>query len=184
MYGVINQTVQSFVVDRLGPDAWERVAAYAGFSETCFVGVSPYPDALTLALIDGAAVELGVERDEALEGVGTHFVAIADQVGFGPYLTFYGDDWRSCVRGLDDLHARLSLTFEGFRPPHFVVEISDDGVVRLSYYSTRTGLAPLVKGILRGLGVWFGKPLSVEQLSFRSAGDDCDVFLVNEAVQT
>ena len=184
MYGIINQTVQSYAVSQLGPEAWDRVTAYAGFTDGGFVGVSPYPDELTLALIDGVAVELGVERDDALESVGEHFVAIADEVGFGPYLTFYGDDWRSCVRGLDDLHSRLALTFQGFRPPHFVVEVTDRGVVRLSYYSTRTGLAPLVKGILRGLGAWFGKPLSVKHVLSRNSGDDCDVFLVEEADRT
>jgi hypothetical protein len=48
------------------------------------------------------------------------------------------------------------------RPPSFTVRDETPTSLTLHYYSERAGLAPLVVGLLRGLGARFNVLLSIE----------------------
>jgi hypothetical protein len=82
------------------------------------------------------------------------------------------------LANLDTMHARLSLSMPEMRPPSFVCEQLDDDRIRLEYWSERAGLAPMVVGLLEGLGEMYGVTVSVEQTVDRVEGADHDEFMI------
>lgn len=79
---------------------------------------------------------------------------------------------------LDALHTRLALSMPELRPPSFVVTEVAEQQLLVEYYSTRAGLAPMVIGLLEGVGDMFGTPVVVTHRSSRESGGHCDEFLV------
>ena len=83
------------------------------------------------------------------------------------------------VLNLDNLHSHVGLTFPALRPPSFSVErIDGGGGLLLHYRSQRTGLAPMVIGLLKGLGRRFSQEISVHQTAHRGL-DDHDIFRID-----
>jgi hypothetical protein len=77
------------------------------------------------------------------------------------------------------LHARLGLTFPQLQPPSFdCTEIEDDSL-NLHYQSTREGLAPMVIGLVKGLGARFNTEVDIKQTSSREQGSDRDEFSID-----
>jgi hypothetical protein len=64
--------------------------------------------------------------------------------------------------------------------PQFRVEDVADGEYRLFYASTRSGLAPMVVGMVKGLAQRFEQRVSVEWIHARTAVDEHDVFLIRQ----
>ncbi|CAA9234581.1 MAG: hypothetical protein AVDCRST_MAG52-1242, partial [uncultured Blastococcus sp.] len=81
----------------------------------------------------------------------------------------------------DSLHARIRLTMPALVPPSFRCTDVTDTSLRLHYHSHRDGLAPMVTGLLRGLGARFDTPVGVVHAIRRSEGADHDEFLVTWA---
>ena len=77
------------------------------------------------------------------------------------------------------MHARLSLSMPEMRPPSFVCEQLGDDEIRLEYWSERAGLAPMVVGLLEGLGEMYGVPVSVDQTVDSAQGADHDEFVID-----
>ena len=80
-----------------------------------------------------------------------------------PYLAEAG----RFLGNLDNMHARVELSFPALRPPSFRLERTDDGLM-LHYMSDREGLAPMVIGLLRGLGTHFNEEIEVAQVKDRA----------------
>lgn len=62
---------------------------------------------------------------------------------------------------LDALHARVALTMSELKPQRFKLTDVDATTMRLEYRSTRQGLAPMVRGLLKGLGVRFNTNIAI-----------------------
>ena len=77
------------------------------------------------------------------------------------------------------MHARLSLNMPEMRPPSFVCEQLGDRRIRLEYWSERAGLAPMVLGLLEGLGEMYDVTVSVRQSVDRANGADHDEFMID-----
>jgi hypothetical protein len=72
-----------------------------------------------------------------------------------------GGTFPEFLANLDGMHTRIQLAFPDLRPPSFAVsEVATEGGrtghLTLDYHSERLGLAPLVLGLLEGLGLRFG----------------------------
>ena len=59
-----------------------------------------------------------------------------------------------------------------------VEQVEGDPSLLLHYRSERAGLAPMVVGLLKGLGKRFSQQLSVRQTAFRGS-DDHDIFRID-----
>jgi hypothetical protein len=71
------------------------------------------------------------------------------------------------------------MTFPALRPPSFEVERIEGGQgLVLHYRSQRTGLAPMVIGLLKGLGRRFSQDISIRQTAHRGL-DHHDVFRID-----
>jgi len=172
MYGMVNRAVGDLVTSRFGEPTWQRVKARAGVEVEVFVSMDTYDDASTYRLVDAAAVELNLPAETILEVFGEHWVEYASQHGYRDMMSIKGQSMFDFLSRLDDLHARLALSFPKLKPPSFQTVSQSDGSMRVHYFSSREGLAPMVTGLLRGLGKLF--EVEVLVLHDRRKGPDVD----------
>ncbi|MEO1186428.1 MAG: heme NO-binding domain-containing protein, partial [Cyanobacteria bacterium J06636_27] len=62
---------------------------------------------------------------------------------------------------LDSLHSRVGVSFPKLQPPSFEAEELEDDTLNLQYHSTREGLAPMVVGLVKGLGKRFDTEVDI-----------------------
>ena len=101
--------------------------------------------------------------------------------GYGAIFDTMGHSLPVFLANLDTMHARLSLSMPEMRPPSFVCEQLSNRQIRLEYWSERAGLAPMVAGLLEGLGEMYNVTVSVDQIVDSAVGADHDEFIISYA---
>ncbi len=109
---------------------------------------------------------------------GEYWVLYTAKEGFGEMLKMAGDDLCTFLRNLDNLHTRIGLSFPQLQPPSLKCTDIQADSMRLHYYSTRSGLAPMVIGLVKGLGKRFNEELDINQTVNRDQGADHDEFFI------
>jgi len=179
MYGLVNQAVEDFVRRGFGDAAWQRIREGAGLSHEMFVSMDGYPDEVTYKLVGAASEVLNLDAAQILESFGEHWVLYTAQEGYGEMLSMFGASLEEFLGNLDNMHSHVGLTFPDLRPPSFQLERVDGGRgLLLHYRSERMGLAPMVIGLLKGLGRRFDENVVVRQTAHRGL-DDHDVFRID-----
>jgi hypothetical protein len=178
MYGLVNQAIRDMIVVNHGEEVWTRVRRRAGVELEQFEGMEAYPDDLTHRLVMAASVELQADPHALLRAVGEFWVTYTASEGYGSLMNMAGSTLPEFLHNLDDLHARVGVNFPQLVPPSFDAEDQEEGSMHLHYHSKREGLAPMVIGLVEGLGGRFDTSVEVEQLACRSDGADHDVFAV------
>ncbi|MEM7515353.1 MAG: heme NO-binding domain-containing protein [Myxococcota bacterium] len=180
MYGLVNKAIRDFTVQQAGDDAWQRICRRASVSADPFISMCPYDDSITYALVGSVAEELKRDPEELLEAFGEFWVRFSAGEGYGPLLELWGGDFVEFLQNLDNLHARVRLSFPELRPPHVECHNATSSSIEVSYHSEREGLTRFFLGLLRGLAVRFGLDVHVEQRELR-ADVGYDRFLVRFA---
>lgn len=176
MYGLVNRALEELISNRHGEAKWQEIKAKAGVSIEIFVRMESYPDDITYRLVGAACETLAMEQAALLRDFGRHWVLFTGQAGYGSLLDGAGNSLQEILANLDDLHVRVGLMYPALKPPSFSCsEVSDDGVT-LHYYSDRPGLAPMVIGLIEGLGERLGKSLEIHQRLDKNSGADHDSF--------
>jgi hypothetical protein len=181
MHGLVNQGVHDLAIQLGGEQLWREIRAAAGIDHETFIGMETYADDVTWRLVEGASCVLGMSTSEVLHAFGRHWILYTARRGYGPIFDTMGRSLTEFLGNLDAMHARLSLSMPDLRPPSFVCEELSDGQIRLEYRSDRPGLAPMVIGLLNGLGELFELDLTVTQTVDRIDGADHDEFLIDHA---
>jgi hypothetical protein len=181
MYGLINKAVEELVTTRFGAAAWADILARSGVSEPGFLTMKKYPDEITYKLVGAASELLAVPAEALLEEFGEYWTVYSAQAGFGHLLAFAGDNIVEFLQNLDSMHTRVAMVFPELQPPSFRVSEIAPTSLRLHYRSSRPGLAPVVKGMVKGLGKRFGTAVTVRLDKPRADGSDCDEFVVTFA---
>ena len=178
MYGLVNRALEEMMRKTHGDATWEKIKERAGVDIEVFVRMDAYPDDITYKL-DGAASELLNQPAEALlKAFGEYWTLYTGSEGYGALLDAAGSSLHETLANLDDLHVRVGLMYPELKPPSFrCSQVTADRLV-LHYYSTRAGLAPMVVGLIEGLGKRFGQTLEIERLARRESGDDHDSFSI------
>lgn len=177
MYGLVNEAIRDLVVKEHGEAAWARIAARAGAQTHSFVSMCPYDDGVTYKLVAAVSKELGAPANAVLEKFGEHWIGFTAERGYGNLLELCGRSFAEFLEQLDSIHARMKLAFPKLDPPIIVSTRLAPGLVRLDYSSRREGLAPMMVGLLRGLGRRFGIAVEIEQTETR-AEHGADRFLI------
>lgn len=177
MYGLVNQSIESYIRMTHGEAVWAAVRRAAGV-EVEFVGLAPYPDEISAALLQAASAHLGLPVADLLRGIGHHFIRYTSTEGYGNLLKTSGRTFLELVQQLDQLHSRVGLIFPELRPPSFYCTSVTDSTLCLHYISSRPGLAPMVVGLLEGLGELYATDVRVVQTARRDEGADHDQFQV------
>jgi len=178
MYGLVNQGVQDLVVELGGDELWATIKQRAGVEFEAFVGMDVYPDDITERLVQAASETLGLAPAEVLRAFGKHWILYTGRKGYGAVFETMGRTLPEFLGNLDAMHARLSLSMPHLEPPSFVCEQSGPDQLRLEYWSHRNGLAPMVVGLIEGLGEVFALDVHVKQTLSKDDGADHDEFTI------
>lgn len=178
MYGLVNKAVQDLIVTQFGDDKWEEIKKKADIGVESFISMNPYPDEVTYNLIRAASEVLGLPPDEILEAFGEYWTVYTAREGYGEMLKLAGGSFVEFLQNLDNLHARVGLIFPKLKPPKFHCTDVTEESLRLHYRSERAGLAPMIIGLVKGLGKLFDTEVNVSLDKGRTNGHDHDEFLI------
>lgn len=178
MYGLVNRALEELICREHGIPAWERIKEEAGVDVEVFLRMDAYPDEITYRLVGAASRLLSIPAAQLLHDFGLYWTLYTGREGYGALLDGAGSTLHELLTNLNDLHVRVGLMYPQLRPPSFLcTEVTSNSLV-LHYHSCREGLAPMVVGLLEGLGKRFGQKLRITQQQNRIHGDDHDSFLV------
>lgn len=174
MYGLVNRAVQELVIKFSDQSTWELVKQAAGVDVPKFLSMEPYPDEMTYALAGAACAKLEMPLDQFLMALGRHWILFMANEGYRALLDSAGTDLCGFLGHLDVMHGHLALSLPELNLPTVTLEESDrENTVLLHYYSDRSGLAPMVIGLLEGLSERFHEPCQILHLG---AEGDHEVF--------
>lgn len=179
MHGLVNQGVQDLVVQLGGEDLWAAIKQRAGVEFETFVGMDVYPDEITERLVLAVSQTLDITRAQVLRAFGKHWILYTGRKGYGAVFETMGRTLPQFLGNLDAMHARLSLSIPHLEPPSFVCEQTGPSRLRLEYYSHRRWLAPMVVGLIDGLGEVFELEVRTEQILSTDDGADHDEFTID-----
>jgi hypothetical protein len=179
VYGLVNQAVEDLIRSNHGDAVWATIRERAGVRSESFLSMSEYPDSVTYDLVRAASEVLALPPEAILEAFGEYWVLYTSKKGYGEMLEMAGDTLPEFLMNLDQLHTRLGVVMPQLQPPSFVCSDVTDHSLTLSYHSKREGLAPMVVGLLRGLGKRFETEITVERLGGKGDGLDHERFRVS-----
>lgn len=177
MYGMVNLAVRDLVITKFGESTWQTICDKAGVTSPDFVPLKAYPDHITYALVGAASETLGLTAEQILHAFGDHWVKYTASEGYGVMMDMFGRDFRSCLKNLNGMHSHMGAMMPELVPPRFTVDEIDPKHLRVHYFSTRQGLAPMVSGLLVALARKFGDTVTIEHHAkgTRSDHDEFDV---------
>ena len=178
MYGIVNKAIKDLVVTKFGEDSWKNICKRAGFFEEDFLGMSPYPDQLTYDLVKHTSEELNVEPAKVLELFGEYWILYTAEGGYSEIIRMTGETFPEFLSNLDFLHDRIQGMMPELRPPLFTTRNETNHSIEIEYRTHRSGLTPMVIGILKGSGKRFGLNVDVSHIESKSENNECDVFRV------
>ena len=177
MYGMVNRAIEQFIRKEHGESVWEQVASKAAVKDA-FISMEQYPDSVSVNLVVGLSEVIGMGPAQVLADVGEYWVSFAHNSDYGDLLDMAGDTLPEVLANLDEMHTRVGQSFENLNTPSFwVTDLTEDSLI-LHYASDRDGLAPMVVGLVRGLGNLLDTDVSVIQVGIKGDTSDHDEFAV------
>ncbi|MEZ4700264.1 MAG: heme NO-binding domain-containing protein [Rhodothermales bacterium] len=182
MYGMVNKAIREYIETSFGKPAWQQIKAEAGFDAPEFISMDQYPDDVSVSLVVAASQATGRTVPALLEAIGEYWIGFAMRSDYGHLLQMAGDTLPEILMNLDNMHTRIGQSFTELQPPSFWCTDVTDESLTLHYVSSRGGLlAPMVAGLVRGLGKMLSVHCTVEQTAVYGEGDGHDEFHVTFA---
>ncbi|NEQ33480.1 MAG: heme NO-binding protein [Leptolyngbya sp. SIO4C5] len=178
MYGLVNKAIADMVQSQFGEEIWQEICQRAAIEQEAFLSLEGYPDDITHRLVKAGSEVLGLSPAEIMQAFGEFWVQYTAKEGYGELMDMSGDDLPEFLENLDNLHARVGVTFPQLKPPSFESHEHDENEITLEYRSEREGLAPMVVGLVKGLGHRFETEVDIEQTQHRGDSSDHDEFLI------
>ncbi len=178
MYGLVNKAIHDMVCSQFGEATWQQIRQKAEVETDSFLSMEGYPDDVTHRLVKAASAVLGLPAAEIMKAFGEFWVKYTAEEGYGELLDMSGDNLPEFLQNLDALHARVGVTFPKLQPPSFDCTEENDDSLTLEYHTHREGLAPMVVGLVKGLGNRFDTEVEVTQTQSKNDGADHDEFLI------
>jgi hypothetical protein len=178
MYGLVNKAIQDMVCSHFGEEIWKEIKQKAEVNVDVFLSMEGYPDNITHRLVKAASVVLSLSPSEIMQAFGEFWVQYTAQEGYGEMMDMSGDTLPEFLENLDNLHARVGVSFPKLKPPSFECTEMEEDSLNLHYRSSREGLTPMILGLVKGLGTRFNTEVHVTQIQSRDEGAEHDEFLV------
>jgi hypothetical protein len=178
MVGTINKALEDTICNEYGEEIWDAIKRQAKVTEATFISMDAYPDDITHRLVEAASQILDRPATEILEACGKHWTIFTIEEGYGELMAASGDTVAEFISNLDNLQARIGLSFPQLQPPSFQYQQKSDRTIILKYYSHREGLTSMLVGMLKGIGDRLNNPVKVSLLKSKISGEDCDEFCI------
>lgn len=176
MYGLVNRALQQLVCARCGEAVWDEIRTHAGVQEEVFMRMDSYPDEVTHRLVAAASEVLETPAADLLKEFGRYWMKYTMVEGYGALLSDLGPTLHDALSALDGMHARVTLLYPALKPPMFrLTDVSPDGM-SLHYHSERVGFAPMIIGLVEGLGERYGVGIDIRHVQVKGEGCDHDRF--------
>ncbi|CAD5216121.1 unnamed protein product [Bursaphelenchus xylophilus] len=113
-----------------------------------------YEDSDSMAIVDNICLYTKLTREEVWESFGVFFVGWIMDQGWDGLLRTLSPDLKGFVNNLDSLHYFIDHVVykASLKGPSFRCEVNKDDSITLHYFSERSGLYPIVKGIIKEIG--------------------------------
>lgn len=172
MFGLVNKGLEDMVCYQYGEEAWEEIKSIAEVEIEAFISMDAYPDDITYRLVDATSAVIKIPATEVLEAFGRYWILFTAIEGYGALVNMAGDSLPEFLQNLDNLHARVGLSFPKLQPPSFLCSDLEAESMKLHYYSERPGLTPMVVGMLKGLGEKFDVEVNIQLTNSKAQGND------------
>lgn len=164
MYGLIHKALQDMVLESYGEEKWGEILRVAGASDDDFVTMKSYSDDVSYGLVGAASEVLGAPAEDCLESFGYYWLIKAAPTSYEGLLGAIGDDVYEFLGSVNNLHDRITTTFVDYKPPSFKAEFLENKRVKWHYQSTRIGLTPFVKGLIKAIAERFEIEITIEKI--------------------
>ncbi len=178
MYGLVNKAIKDLVINNHGEEKWKEICHLSDHREEDFISMSPYPDKLTFDLVINASKVLDVDANVLLEAFGEYWILYTADEGYGELMEITGSNFVEFLSNLDMLHYRINNIMPELMPPQFSTRNETEHSIELEYRSHRTGMIPMLHGLIKGLGKRFDLIVQVKQIQEKNEENDCSVFLI------
>ncbi|CAI5453055.1 unnamed protein product [Caenorhabditis angaria] len=152
MFGWIHESFRQLVTRKYGKDIWEKIVSLAKFELGTENEIAHYyNDEETLRIVDAMANVIGIPVEEIWEAYGGFLIQFTMETGWDELLRAMAADLEGFLDSLDSLHYFIDHVVykTKLRGPSFRCDVQQDGTLLLHYYSKRSGLYPIVKGVVR-----------------------------------
>ncbi|KAF8387309.1 gcy-35 [Pristionchus pacificus] len=152
MFGWIHESFRQLVNRKYGREVWLKILELSRFEEGTESEISHYyNDDETLRLVNAMANVIGIPIEEVWEAYGGFLIQFTMETGWDELLRAMAIDLEGFLDSLDSLHYFIDhVVYQTkLRGPSFRCEPQPDGTLLLHYYSKRSGLYPIVKGVVR-----------------------------------
>jgi hypothetical protein len=154
MKGTILVCLHDLVTKKFGAEKWKEALKKAGQPEwKAYSVLEDVPDTQALAVIQGVAEAAGITMAQAMDAFGEHW---STQYAPNVYKGYFAraKSTRELLLNLDQIHSEVTRSMKAGRQPHFRYEWKGENHLVMHYESDR-GLAALMPGLIRGLGLYF-----------------------------
>ena len=165
MYGMINVAIRDLVNEKFGNESWKKICKEVNLEDDQYKYLEYYPDHITISLVGAASKVLSIPADVILKEFGAYWIKHTAQMGYGPIMDLFGADFITCLKNLNNMHARMGLNMPNLKPPRFEVRDLGNHIYDLEYFSTRRGLEPMVMGLITGLAEKYNVNIQATNIS-------------------
>jgi guanylate cyclase soluble subunit beta len=163
MYGLINKALKTMISDGHGTEVWEMILHKSAVPEDSFTTMQQYNDDITYALVDATSEILETPAAVCLELFGHYWATVTAPNAYEMLFQTTGENLFEFLDNVNSLHDRITSTFIGYIPPHFITT-NDKNKMELVYESQREGLTPFLIGIIKGLADRFEVQVKFESV--------------------
>ncbi|MGH1329793.1 MAG: heme NO-binding domain-containing protein [Paracoccaceae bacterium] len=181
MHGLINRSIQCFVRDTYGQEAWVQIALDARIGHENFEAMLVYDDDQTFAVLEAACHVLDKPAETLLEDVGTYLVSHPSFSALRRLLRFGGESFVDFLYSLDDLRDRARLAVPDIDLPLIELHEVTSASFTVSCGQEIQGFSYVIMGILRAMADDYGALVFLEHLGSREAADHLGVSLLEAA---
>lgn len=178
MHGLINRSIQNYVVDRFGEAAWRRTANLAELESPHFESMMRYDDAITPRVLTALSSVLDRPLEDLMEDLGTHMVTNPNVVAVRRLLRFSGVNFEDFLHSLDDLPARARLAVADLEMPAIELHAQGDAEYKLLCDGRLAGFGHVMMGILRAMADDYGALAFLEHCGQEDGKDAICISLV------
>ncbi|MFQ5438676.1 MAG: heme NO-binding domain-containing protein [Paracoccaceae bacterium] len=173
MHGLVNRSIQCFVRDTYGAEAWSGICREANLGFDNFEAMLIYDDSQTETVLTAACARFDRSRAAFLEDMGTYLVTSPGLGALRRLLRFGGDTFTEFLHTLDDLQDRMHLALPELDAPSLELTEHAIGTYCLRYRWSHAGFGAMILGILRAMADDYGALVVLEHRPEKRGGEDC-----------